>query len=146
MPGSLGDTGSERSDLVAHVVRDEGVVVTAPACRPGQSRTISTNFQLLPIKERAVSAQKSEMIVRFSTSGTGATTCSHCAQRGLKQPRLHLTRNHERPASVHSIPGPFAPTPIEAGASRLRLGIAKASGPDFCAPQARVKLGFMVGF
>jgi hypothetical protein len=36
---------------------------------------------------------------------------------------------------VHSIPGPFAPTSIETGASRLRLGIAKASGPYFCAPQ-----------
>jgi hypothetical protein len=91
--------------------------------RPGQSRAISTNFQLLPIKERAVSAQKLEMAVRFSTPGTGAATCSHCAQRGLKQPRLHLTRHHERSASVH--PTPFAPTSIEAGASRRRLGIPK---------------------
>jgi hypothetical protein len=29
------------------------------------------------------------------------------------------------------------PTSIEAGASRLRLGIAKASGPYFCAPHGR---------
>jgi len=99
--------------------------------RPGQSRAISTNFKLLPIKGRAVSAQKLELAVRFSTSGTGATTCSHWAQRGLKQPRLHLTRHHERPASVHSIPTPFAPTSIEAGASRPRLGIAKASDRIF---------------
>jgi hypothetical protein len=49
--------------------------------RPAQSRAISTIFQLLPIKERAVSAQKLEMAVRFSTSETGATTYSHCAQR-----------------------------------------------------------------
>jgi len=53
---------------------------------------------------------------------------------GLKQPRAHLPRHHERPASVHSIPSPFAPTSIEAGASCLRLGIAKASGPYFFAP------------
>jgi hypothetical protein len=73
-------------------------------------------------------------------------TCSHCAQRDLKQPRLHLTRHHERPASVHSIPSPFAPTSIEAGASRVRLGIAKASGPYFYAPQAcRQGSGRLIG-
>jgi hypothetical protein len=133
------DASIERDKVISHAATGWRIkapdLVTAPAYRPGQSRTISTNFQLLPIKERAVSAQKSEMVVRFSTSGTGATTCSHCAQRGLKQPRLHLTRHHERPASEPSIPGPSPQDRSKQERLACDLASPKLSGPYFCAPQ-----------
>jgi Integrase core domain len=82
--------------------------------------------------------------VRALPTPTAATTKASHALRSV------IEGNQEQPAfpiknpdswsystgpPQHSTPSPFAPTSIEAGASRLRLGIAKASGPDFCALQ-----------
>ena len=94
--------------------------------RPGQSRAISTIFQLLPIKERAVSAQKLEMAIRFSTSETVPLLALRAALKQLCTRRV--VTNAPQPASIHRTPSPFAQHPSKQG--HLACNLASPKSPD----------------